>query len=82
VDFVVTFNPQFEQLYTLTAYCDVQGKEKRIPILLKGQGLPPKVQTSFDMLGILVLVDGNIYDLQWYCKISNGSSFYTSLNEV
>jgi hypothetical protein len=31
----VTFFPQFEKLYDVVAYCDIGGKEKRIPLNIK-----------------------------------------------
>lgn len=35
IEFAITFLPQFEQQYTAVAYCDVAGKEQRLPLYLK-----------------------------------------------
>lgn len=34
------------------AYCDVTGRESRLPLRLKGEGLGPKLRFSFDSLDI------------------------------
>ena len=34
-EFVITFNPTLEQLYTIIAYCDVIGREERIPLNIR-----------------------------------------------
>ena len=33
-------------------YCDVIGRETRLPFRIKGEGLGPKLQFSFDSLNI------------------------------
>ena len=38
--------------YTRTIYCDVTGREIRLPFRIKGEGLGPKLQFSFDSLNI------------------------------
>lgn len=38
--------------YSSVAYCDVTGRELRLPLRLKGDGMGPQVQFSFDTLDI------------------------------
>ena len=38
--------------YSRTIYCDVTGRETRLPFRIKGEGLGPKLQFSFDSLNI------------------------------
>ncbi len=67
--FTVTFLPQFEQLYTTTAYCEITGRENRLPLYLKGQGMGPRAVFSLNVLDI-----GTVYvnTTQYYeLKIKN-----------
>ena len=42
--------------YTCTAFCDITGRESRLPLRIRGDGCGPKVQLSFDDLDM-----GNIF---------------------
>ena len=48
----VFFRPQKATSHTRTAYLDVTGREERLPLKLKGEGLGPIVCFSFDSLDI------------------------------
>ena len=52
----VVFKPTEAQQYTCTAFCDVTGRESRLPLRIQGVGVGPKVQFSFDRLDM-----GNIF---------------------
>ena len=38
--------------FSSVAFCDVTGRETRLPLKLKGEGLGPKLRFSFDTLDI------------------------------
>jgi len=38
--------------YSRVAYCDVTGRESRLPLKIRGEGIGPQLQLSFDTLDI------------------------------
>ncbi|KAI5620965.1 hydrocephalus-inducing protein-like, partial [Silurus asotus] len=52
----IIFKPQEARLYQHTIYCDVTGRESRLPLRIKGEGIGPKLQFNFDLLDI-----GNVF---------------------
>ncbi|KAI1889973.1 hypothetical protein AGOR_G00168420 [Albula goreensis] len=52
----IIFKPREAKLYHLTVYCDITGRESRLPLRIKGEGIGPKLQFSFDLLDM-----GNIF---------------------
>ncbi|XP_071423982.1 hydrocephalus-inducing protein homolog [Pithys albifrons albifrons] len=48
----VIFKPQKAQIYKQTAYCDISGREIRLPLLLIGEGLGPQLRFCFEELDI------------------------------
>lgn len=52
----VIFKPEEAKSYTCTAFCDLTGRESRLPLRIRGEGLGPKIQFSFDHLEM-----GNIF---------------------
>ncbi|XP_063024389.1 hydrocephalus-inducing protein homolog [Melospiza melodia melodia] len=48
----VFFTPQAAQVYERTVYCDISGRENRLPLLLMGEGLGPRVHFHFEELNI------------------------------
>ena len=46
----VLFKPAEARTYWSTAYCDLTGREARLPLRLRGDGVGPKVVFSFDTL--------------------------------
>ena len=48
----VVFQPDEATSYSRVAYCDVTGRESRLPLRMKGEGLPPRLRFSFDTLDI------------------------------
>lgn len=55
-DVTVVFKPSEAQAYTCTAFCDITGRQSRLPLRIQGNGMGPKVQLSFDKLNM-----GNIF---------------------
>ncbi|CAL1528045.1 unnamed protein product [Lymnaea stagnalis] len=53
---MVIFKPREATSYTITAYCDITGRESRLPLRIRGDGLGPKVDFSFEQLDM-----GNIF---------------------
>jgi hydrocephalus-inducing protein len=52
VDIAVIFKPDVAQVYDRVAYCDVIGRESRLPLRLSGVGCGPKVQLSIESLDV------------------------------
>ncbi|NXU58594.1 HYDIN protein, partial [Turnix velox] len=48
----VIFKPQEARVYQQTVYCDISGRETRLPLHIKGEGLGPRLRFSFDQLDI------------------------------
>ncbi|XP_041268409.1 hydrocephalus-inducing protein homolog, partial [Onychostruthus taczanowskii] len=48
----VFFKPQKARVYKRTVYCDISGREKRMPLLLTGEGLGPRLHFHFEELDI------------------------------
>ncbi len=56
VDINVIFKPDYAQTYNRTAFCEIIGRESRLPLRLTGVGSGPKVQLSIENLDV-----GNIF---------------------
>ena len=52
----IIFKPDEAKTYTRTAFCDVTGRESRLPLRMRGDGIGPKVQFSYDEMDM-----GNIF---------------------
>eukprot|EP01062_Namystynia_karyoxenos_P075960 TRINITY_DN7388_c0_g1_i1.p1 TRINITY_DN7388_c0_g1~~TRINITY_DN7388_c0_g1_i1.p1 ORF type:complete len:3850 (+),score=1433.28 TRINITY_DN7388_c0_g1_i1:116-11551(+) len=50
--FTVTFNPQMATTCEVVAYVDVVGRAERLPLSLKGHGIGPQCQFSYDALDL------------------------------
>ncbi|XP_075796761.1 hydrocephalus-inducing protein homolog isoform X3 [Pelodiscus sinensis] len=48
----VIFKPREAKVYHRTIYCDISGRETRLPLRIKGEGMGPKLLFSFDRLDI------------------------------
>ncbi len=55
-DVNIIFKPDFAQLYNRVAFCEIIGRESRLPLRLCGLGAGPKVQLSIEILDV-----GNIF---------------------
>jgi hydrocephalus-inducing protein len=52
----VVFKPDYAQTYNKTAFCEIVGRESRLPLRLSGIGIGPKIQLSIEDLDV-----GNIF---------------------
>ncbi|KAJ8247378.1 hypothetical protein GJAV_G00245700 [Gymnothorax javanicus] len=52
----IVFKPIEAKTYHLTVFCDVTGRESRLPLRIKGEGIGPKLQFNLHLLDM-----GNIF---------------------
>ncbi|NXL40228.1 HYDIN protein, partial [Glaucidium brasilianum] len=48
----VIFRPQETRVYQQTVYCDISGRETRLPLHIEGEGIGPRLHFSFEQLDI------------------------------
>ena len=48
----VSFRPAAEQSYIRTLYCDITGRETRLPLKLRGDGVGARVMLAADTLDL------------------------------
>ncbi|XP_040894088.1 hydrocephalus-inducing protein homolog [Toxotes jaculatrix] len=48
--FNIVFKPEEASLYQQTMYCDITGRESRLPLTIKGEGMGPKLQLSYNLM--------------------------------
>nr|XP_023493063.1 hydrocephalus-inducing protein homolog isoform X2 [Equus caballus] len=60
-EITVYFNPLQAQLYQQTVYCDISGREIRLPLRIKGEGMGPKIQFNFELLDIGKVFVGSVH---------------------
>nr|XP_030138199.3 hydrocephalus-inducing protein homolog [Taeniopygia guttata]XP_030138200.3 hydrocephalus-inducing protein homolog [Taeniopygia guttata] len=48
----VFFKPQEARVYEQAVYCDISGRENRLPLFLTGEGLGPQLHSYFEELNI------------------------------
>ncbi|XP_074697991.1 hydrocephalus-inducing protein homolog [Strix aluco] len=48
----VIFRPREARVYQQTVYCDISGRETRLPLRIKGKGIGPRLRFSFEQLDI------------------------------
>ncbi|XP_041651130.1 hydrocephalus-inducing protein homolog [Cheilinus undulatus] len=49
-EFRIVFKPDEAKLYQQTIYCDVAGRESRLPLTIKGEGLGPELQLRYNLM--------------------------------
>ncbi|XP_008833211.1 hydrocephalus-inducing protein homolog [Nannospalax galili] len=52
IEITVYFNPLEAKLYQQTVYCDVSGREIRLPLRIRGEGMGPRIHFNFELLDI------------------------------
>nr|XP_012627881.1 hydrocephalus-inducing protein homolog isoform X3 [Microcebus murinus] len=76
-EITVYFNPVEAKLYQQTIYCDISGREIRLPLRIKGEGMGPKIQFNFELLDIGKVFIGSVhcYEVILYNKGSIDALF-------
>eukprot|EP00048_Salpingoeca_helianthica_P006582 m.100402 g.100402 ORF g.100402 m.100402 type:complete len:4697 (-) comp14058_c0_seq1:25-14115(-) len=74
----ITFTPTAEQSYTRTLYCDVTGRETRLPLKLRGDGVGARVMLACDTLdlGTAIVSSQHTYEIQM-TNVGNIPAVYT-----
>ncbi|NWW71878.1 HYDIN protein, partial [Climacteris rufus] len=52
MEITVLFKPREARVYKQAVYCDISGRETRLPLLLIGEGLGPRLHFNFEELDI------------------------------
>uniref|UniRef100_A0A2K6KCF4 HYDIN axonemal central pair apparatus protein n=1 Tax=Rhinopithecus bieti TaxID=61621 RepID=A0A2K6KCF4_RHIBE len=60
-EITVYFNPLEARLYQQTIYCDISGREIRLPLRIKGEGMGPKIHFNFELLDIGKVFTGSVH---------------------
>ncbi|XP_015443273.1 hydrocephalus-inducing protein homolog isoform X1 [Pteropus alecto] len=60
-EITVYFNPLEARLYQQTVYCDISGREIRLPLRIKGEGMGPKIHFNFELLDIGKVFIGSVH---------------------
>ena len=60
----VVFKPREATSYTRTAYCDITGRESRLPLRIRGDGDGPKVDFSFNHLDMGIIFIGSKHNYE------------------
>ncbi|KAJ3332957.1 hypothetical protein HDU76_012454, partial [Blyttiomyces sp. JEL0837] len=65
VDVNIVFSPKDAGLAEDCAYCEVSGRETRLPLYVKGEGIGPKARFSYDMLDLdeVFINTGHCYEV-------------------
>eukprot|EP00079_Xenopus_tropicalis_P024447 XP_012817094.1 PREDICTED: hydrocephalus-inducing protein homolog isoform X1 [Xenopus tropicalis] len=64
VEISVFFKPQAPKIYQRTIYCDITGRETRLPLRIRGEGLGPKLHFNFDQLDIGKIFVGSTHSYE------------------
>ncbi|XP_069822484.1 hydrocephalus-inducing protein homolog isoform X3 [Dendropsophus ebraccatus] len=64
VQVTVLFKPQAAKIYQRTVYCDITGRETRLPLRIRGEGLGPKLRFNFDELDIGKVFVGSAHNYE------------------
>ena len=68
--------------YSRVAYCAVTGRESRLPLKIRGQGVGPQIQLSFDTLDIqnVFVNSSHAYEVETvYCSALHPLSTHTHI---
>jgi hydrocephalus-inducing protein len=61
IDVNVIFKPDYAQLYNKIAFCEITGRESRLPLRLSGMGVGPKIQLSIEDLDVGCIFIGSTH---------------------
>ncbi|XP_058530078.1 hydrocephalus-inducing protein homolog isoform X1 [Ochotona princeps] len=78
VEVTVFFSPREARLYQQTIYCSISGREIRLPLRIKGEGMGPKVHFNFELLDVGKVFLGSVhcYETILYNKGSIDALFH------
>ncbi|XP_053771126.1 hydrocephalus-inducing protein homolog isoform X8 [Desmodus rotundus] len=79
-EITVYFNPLEAKLYQMTVYCDISGREIRLPLRIKGEGMGPKIHFNFELLDIGKVFVGSVHCYE--ATLSNKGSIDALFNVV
>ncbi|ESO91099.1 hypothetical protein LOTGIDRAFT_122343, partial [Lottia gigantea] len=60
----VVFKPNEAKSYTRTAYCDITGRESRLPLRIKGDGMGPQLEFSIETLDMGNIFIGSVHSYE------------------
>ncbi|XP_056273332.1 hydrocephalus-inducing protein homolog [Pseudoliparis swirei] len=65
--FKIVFMPEEAKLYQQTIYCDITGREARLPLTITAEGLGPHLHLSYDLFDMrnVVVGDGVFYEVKF-----------------
>ncbi|KAM5296381.1 hydrocephalus-inducing protein homolog isoform 1-T2 [Glossophaga mutica] len=79
-EITVYFNPLEAKLYQMTVYCDISGREIRLPLRIKGEGMGPKIHFNFELLDIGKVFVGSVHCYE--ATLSNKGSIDALFNVI
>uniref|UniRef100_A0A8C9E7N0 HYDIN/VesB/CFA65-like Ig-like domain-containing protein n=1 Tax=Phocoena sinus TaxID=42100 RepID=A0A8C9E7N0_PHOSS len=79
-EITVYFNPREAKLYQQTVYCDISGREIRLPLRIKGEGMGPKIHFNFELLDIGKVFVGSVHCYE--AVLSNKGSIDALFNVI
>ncbi|XP_070307131.1 hydrocephalus-inducing protein homolog isoform X1 [Odocoileus virginianus] len=79
-EITVYFNPREAKLYQQTVYCDISGREIRLPLRIKGEGIGPKIHFNFELLDIGKVFVGSVHCYE--AVLSNKGSIDALFNVI
>ncbi|XP_037671842.1 hydrocephalus-inducing protein homolog isoform X7 [Choloepus didactylus] len=60
-EITVFFNPLEAKLYQQTVYCNISGREIRLPLRIKAEGMGPNIHFNFELLDIGKVFVGSVH---------------------
>ncbi|XP_061450040.1 hydrocephalus-inducing protein homolog isoform X1 [Rhineura floridana] len=60
----VIFRPQEAGVYNRTVYCDISGRETRLPLRIKGEAMAPKLLFNYDQLDVGKIFVGSAHSYE------------------
>ncbi|XP_076989079.1 hydrocephalus-inducing protein homolog isoform X4 [Tamandua tetradactyla] len=79
-EITVYFNPVEAKLYQQTVYCNISGREIRLPLRIKGEGMGPNTHFNFELLDIGKVFVGSVHCYE--TVLSNKGSIDALFNVV
>ncbi|KAM6223795.1 hydrocephalus-inducing protein homolog [Rhynchocyon petersi] len=60
-EITVYFNPREARPYQQAVYCSISGREIRLPLQIRGEGMGPKIHLNFELLDIRKIFVGSVH---------------------